>query len=70
MKYAVVLERGKNSWGAYSPDVPGCASVGKTRKETIEMYREALRMHLKGLKEDGLPVPKPVCRVETVEVEG
>ena len=68
MKYLVVLEKGGNSWGAYSPDVPGCAVVGKTQREALEMYQEALKMHLRGLEEDGLPLPKPLSRMETVEI--
>lgn len=24
MQYLVIYERGEQSWGAYSPDLPGC----------------------------------------------
>ncbi|MDQ2731901.1 MAG: type II toxin-antitoxin system HicB family antitoxin [Armatimonadota bacterium] len=53
------LRAGDHNWSAYSPDVPGCASTGKTRTETKENFRRALRLHLEGLAEDGLPIPEP-----------
>jgi len=35
MKYAVVIEKGSESFGAYAPDLPGCAVAGESRKEVI-----------------------------------
>ena len=57
--YRVIIEKGEKSYGAYSPDVPGCIAVGKTRKEVEKRIRGAIPFHLEGLLEDGLPVPKP-----------
>ncbi len=68
MKYVVVLEKADENWAAYSPDVLGCIASGRTPEETLERYGEALRMHIQGLKEDGLPYPEPVARAVTVEV--
>ena len=58
----VELEQGKRNWSAYSPDVPGCVSTGKTRAEAQRNFREALEFHLEGLREDGIELkpPKPV----------
>jgi len=28
-KYAVVIEKGETSYGAYVPDLPGCVAVGE-----------------------------------------
>jgi predicted RNase H-like HicB family nuclease len=30
MKYAVVIETGETSYGAYVPDLPGCVAVAET----------------------------------------
>ena len=68
MEYLVVLEKAEKNWAAYSPDVPGCVATGPTPEETIIRYEGALRMHLKGLHEDGLPPPEPSSRVVTVEL--
>ncbi len=68
MKYTVVLEKAEANWAAYSPDVPGCAATGRTPEETLKRYEKALRMHLEGLREDGLPLPQPTARTVTLEI--
>lgn len=64
----VVVERGKTSWGAHVPDLPGCVAVGETREEVLRLIREAIELHIDGLKQDGLPVPTPISDGEFVEV--
>ena len=61
-KYAVVIEQGETSFGAYVPDLPGCVAVGGTR-EVERPTAEAIAMHLDGLRDHGEPVPapSPVC---------
>jgi predicted RNase H-like HicB family nuclease len=68
MRYAVVIEKGEQNYLAYVPDLPGCVSVGETLKEVKAEIREAIEFHLEGMREDGLPIPKPSSRVEYVEV--
>ena len=41
-KYAVIFEKGPQTWGAYVPDLPGCVAVGATRDEAEELIREAI----------------------------
>ena len=36
MKYLVIVEKGANSFGAYVPDLPGCAVVAETRREAAD----------------------------------
>ena len=64
----VVIERGESSWGAHVPDLPGCVAVGETREEAVGLIREAIALHIDGLKREGLPVPKPTSEGEFVEV--
>ena len=68
MQYAVVLERGETSVGAYVPDLPGCVAVGETEAEARALIREAIAFHLDGMREDGEPIPVPSAHVEYVEV--
>ena len=68
MKYMVVLEKAENNWAAYCPDILGCIATGRTPDETMKRYEKALKMHLEGLKEDGLPVPEPAARSAVVEL--
>jgi predicted RNase H-like HicB family nuclease len=67
VKYLLVLEPGDRNWSAYFPDVPGCVATGRTREQTIQRAREALQLHLAGLREDGLELPEPITTAVEVE---
>ena len=66
MSYLVVIERGDTSVGAYVPDLPGCVAVADTEEEALRLVREAIALHIEGLREQGLPVPEPRSRAELV----
>jgi predicted RNase H-like HicB family nuclease len=68
MRYAVVIERAGSNFSAYVPDLPGCVATGATQDETIETIREAIALHLEGLREDGETIPAPATRVLDVKV--
>ena len=68
MRYAIVVERAVNNYSAYVPDLPGCVATGTTMEETEQLIREAIELHLTGLREDGLPIPQPSSQVDYVEV--
>jgi len=59
MKYLIVVEKGKNNYSAYSPDVAGCAATGKTVEETLENIKAALEFHFEGMAESREEIPKP-----------
>ena len=63
MRYAVVIEKAENNYSAHVPDIPGCVAAGATVEEVEREIKEAIRFHLDGLREDGLPIPQPsaVC---------
>lgn len=67
-QYAIVIEEGPTSWGAYAPDLPGVGVVGETEEEVRQLIREAIELHIQGMLEDGEPVPKPSSRVEYVSL--
>jgi predicted RNase H-like HicB family nuclease len=68
MKYAVIVEEGRHSFGAYVPDLPGCAAVADSKEEVLELIQEAIEFHIEGLREDGQPIPEPSSSIEYVEV--
>lgn len=68
MRYAVIVEEGESSFGAYVPDLPGCVAIGETREEAIKLIQEAVEFHLKGMEEDGEVLPAPASSIEYVEV--
>jgi predicted RNase H-like HicB family nuclease len=67
-KYLVIIERGPKSYSAHVPDLPGCVSVGKTEVEVETLIREAIDFHMRGMIEDGLPIPEPTSISRMVEV--
>lgn len=48
------------------PDLPGCATSGKTDTEALMMAKEALGLHMWGMENDGdeLPAPSPIRDIE------
>ena len=58
-QYLVVIEETETGYSAYSPDVPGCIATGSTRPEVERNIREALELHLDGLREEGYSLPEP-----------
>ena len=67
MKYAVIIEKGPNNYSAYVPDLPGCVSTGKTLEVVEDNIREAIELHLAGLREEGEPIPEPSTHCQYVE---
>lgn len=68
MEYLVVVEKGKTSYGAYVPDLPGCVAVGETRRAVRKLIREGISLHIDALREAGEPVPPPVSKSEFIKV--
>jgi predicted RNase H-like HicB family nuclease len=68
MRYAVVIERAGGNYSAYVPDLPGCVATGSTVSEAEASLREAIELHLSGLREDGIPIPPALSQVDYVEV--
>lgn len=63
-QYLVVLEKDPDTdWGAWVPDLPGCVSTGKTLDSALRRIEGAIRFHLEGMEEEGLPIPPPRKRV-------
>ncbi len=67
MRYLVVVEKNDSSWGAHVPDLPGCAAVGESRNDVLGLVREAIDLHLRGLREHGQPIPQATCESAFVE---
>jgi len=67
MRYAIVIEKAKGNYSAYVPDLPGCVANGETVAAVEAEIRDAVRFHIDGLKQDGLPVPKPTSIANYVE---
>jgi predicted RNase H-like HicB family nuclease len=69
MRYAIVIEKADGNYSAYVPDLPGCISTGATIDEVKENIRQAIELHLQGLREDGNPIPQPTTVSDYVETK-
>ena len=67
-EYTLILEEGERNWSAYVPDLPGCVAAAVTREETEQLMREAVRLHVELMREDGDPIPPPTIRAVLVSV--
>jgi len=66
IQYLVRISRDPHSdWGASVPDLPGCVATGKTVDTALRRIEQAIALHVRGLREDGLPVPRPSHRTVT-----
>jgi len=69
MEYTVVFEKGDTSYGAFVPDLPGCVAVGNTPAEVERLIREAIALHIEGMREAGEEIPQPHSWAEKIDVE-
>lgn len=60
IQYLVRINKDPGSdWGASVPDLPGCVATGKTIDSALRRVEGAIRLHLRGMREDGLKIPTP-----------
>ena len=67
-RFLVIIEKAAGNYSAYSPDLPGCVATGKTKDQAARNMHQAIEIHLEGLREDGLPIPKSHSSAEYVAV--
>lgn len=68
MRYMVILEKGRDSWGAYVPDLPGCAVIARTEEDAAKLIRDAIQLYLDDLRKKNLPAPTPSSKATEVEI--
>ena len=64
MRFRVLIEKDED--GIYVgkvPDLPGCATEGRTKKELMKNIKEAIQTYLESLKKHGEPVPVEMVQV-------
>jgi predicted RNase H-like HicB family nuclease len=65
MNFLIAIHKDPDSdYGVSVPDLPGCISAGSTFSEALSMAKEAIELHLDGLREDGRPLPVPSTDIE------
>ena len=68
-RFLIVIEKADGNYSAYSPDLLGCVATGVAREEAEKNMYQAIEMHVKGLREDGLPVPESTSFAEYMAIQ-
>ena len=56
-RFSVVIEKDKDGYFAFTPELQGCYSQGDTCEEAIENIRDAIALHIADRLESGEEVP-------------
>lgn len=57
--YPAILHFADDGISVEFPDFPGCFSYGNDELQAVTNAREALELHISGLKDDSDPIPPP-----------
>ncbi|RPJ56654.1 MAG: type II toxin-antitoxin system HicB family antitoxin [Dehalococcoidia bacterium] len=68
-RFLIVIEKANSNFSAYSPDLPGCVATGSSHEETEQNMHEAIELHVRGLRDDKLPIPKSQSFAEYVVIK-
>jgi predicted RNase H-like HicB family nuclease len=60
-EYLVFYEKGSSNWSAFSPDLPGCGSLGDALEDTRANMREAVELYLRETANAGEPIPEAIA---------
>ena len=58
-RVSVIVEKDKEGYFAFSPDLQGCYTQGESYEEVIENIKDAIRLHIEDLLADGEQVALP-----------
>ena len=56
---SVIVEKDKDGYFAFSPDLQGCYTQGESYEEVIENIRDAIRLHIEDRLADGEQIALP-----------
>ena len=63
-RFAVVVEKDKQGYFAYCPELQGCYTQGETFEDVVENIKDAIKLHV----EDRLANNEPVTTSEIVSL--
>ena len=58
MRQVIIYPGEDGYWIAECPSLPGCITQGRDREEAVTNMKEAIRVYVKTLEDDHLPVPE------------
>jgi predicted RNase H-like HicB family nuclease len=57
-KLSVIVEKDKDGYFAFTPELQGCYSQGDTYEEVMENIKDAILLHLENRLESDEPIPE------------
>jgi predicted RNase H-like HicB family nuclease len=68
-KYTVIFEKEEEGgFHVFCPTLRGCHTHSETVEEGLQKIREAVRLYIDSLVEDGLPVPEEDIVVKLIDI--
>lgn len=58
-RFSVVVEKDKEGYFAFCPELQGCYTQGDTYEETLENIKDAIRLHVEDRIEEGEEITQP-----------
>lgn len=70
-QYTIILHPDVEQGGYWVtvPALPGCVSQGDSFEQAISNAREAIKLHITGMIEDGEPVPEESAHPQAVVID-
>ncbi|HEW91270.1 MAG TPA: type II toxin-antitoxin system HicB family antitoxin [Thermotogaceae bacterium] len=57
--FIIIIEKDKNGYHAYCPELQGCYSQGDTYEEVLENIKDAIKLHIEDRLESNEEISKP-----------
>lgn len=68
-RVSIVVEKDKNSYYAYCPELQGCYSQGDTYEEAVANIRDAIKLHIEDRLAEGEEIPQSeITSIANIEV--
>ena len=58
-RFSVIIEKDKEGYFAFCPELQGCYTQGDTYEETQENMKDAIHLHVEDRIEEGEEIPQP-----------
>ncbi|MFZ1322225.1 MAG: type II toxin-antitoxin system HicB family antitoxin [Ignavibacteria bacterium] len=67
-EFLIIIEKGKNNYSAYIPDLPGCAATSDSENKLLKLMEEGIELHIKDMKRRGYKIPTPTTKSAVIEI--
>jgi len=58
-RFSVIIEKDRDGYFAFCPELQGCYTQGNTYEETLESIKDAIHLHVEDRLESAEEIPQP-----------